>query len=150
MLEQLLQTETDYIITFLRVVAGVIILPYGMQKLLGRFDGLGPGAKATIRQTRDRHLPVFIGWLVIIGQSFGSIALITGCLGRIAAAGNFIIFTGALLAHAKDGWTMNWFSKKKGEGIEYFILLLAILLVVILKGSGPLSIDQELLKLISH
>ena len=91
-----------------------------------------------------------IGWLVIIGQSFGSIALITGCLGRIAAAGNFIIFTGALLTHAKGGWTMNWFSKKKGEGIEYFILLLAILLVVILKGSGPFSIDQELLKLISH
>jgi putative oxidoreductase len=85
-----------------------------------------------------------IAWLVIIGQSFGSIALLLGCLGRIAAAGNFIIFAGALLVHAPDGWAMNWIGKKNGEGIEYFILLLSILLVIMIKGSGPLSIDNWL------
>jgi len=36
---------------------------------------------------------------------------------------------------------MNWVGKKKGEGIEYFVLLLSILMVIIIKGSGPLSID---------
>jgi putative oxidoreductase len=62
-------------------------------------------------------------------------------MGRLAAGANFIIFTGALLVHVSDGWTLNWVGKKKGEGIEYFVLLLAMLLVIIVKGSGAVSID---------
>jgi putative oxidoreductase len=94
---------------------------------------------------RSKGIPVVLGWLIIIGQSFGSIALIAGFFGRIAAAGNFIILAGALVVHVGDGWTLNWKGKKKGEGIEYFVLLLSILMVIIIKGSGPFSIDAWLL-----
>jgi putative oxidoreductase len=62
-------------------------------------------------------------------------------LGRIAAGGLFIIFTGALIVHLRDGWSMNWFGQKKGEGIEHHVMLLSLLLVVIVKGSGASSID---------
>jgi len=143
MIYSLLHTEADLIYSLLRVVAGIIIFPYGMQKLFGWFDDLGggKGVKAILLQMKQKKLPAGIAWLVIIGQSFGSVALILGFLGRIAAAGNFIIFFGALFYHAKDGWSINWLGKKKGEGIEYFILLLAILLAIIIKGSGALSID---------
>ena len=68
-------------------------------------------------------------------------ALMSGFLGRIAAGGLFIIFTGALIVHLPDGWTLNWFGSKKGEGIEYFVLLLSLLLVIVFKGSGALSMD---------
>jgi putative oxidoreductase len=143
MIKGLLQTDNDYVCLFLRVVAGIIIFPYGMQKLFGWFDDLGGGIgiSGALEQLKAKKIPLWIGWLIIIGQSFGSLALISGCFGRIAAGGNFIIFTGALIVHAKDGWTLNWLGKNKGEGIEYFILLLSMLLVIILKGSGALSID---------
>lgn len=146
MIQKLLQTNADFIYLFLRVIAGIIIFPYGMQKLLGWFDDLGGGVgiKETLTKMRARKIPVVIAWLVIIGQSFGSIALIAGCLGRVAAAANFLIFTGALMVHAGDGWTLNWIGRKKGEGIEYFVLLLSILMVIIIKGSGPVSIDAWL------
>jgi putative oxidoreductase len=143
----LLHTTPDYVLLLLRLVAGIIIFPYGMQKLFGWFDG--PGIRITMQQMHDRRLPALIGWLVIIGQSFGSIALITGFLGRIAAAGNFIIFFGALITHLPDGWFLNWFGKKKGEGIEYFIMLLAVLSIIIVKGSGALSVDGWLLQYFS-
>jgi len=94
---------------------------------------------------RAKNIPSWIAWLIIIGQSIGSIALMFGCLGRIAAGANFIIFTGALIVHAPDGWTMNWLGKKRGEGIEYFVLLLSILIVITIQGSGALSIDRWLL-----
>jgi putative oxidoreductase len=140
MIQPILQTDNDWVFLFLRIVAGIIIFPYGMQKL---FEW---GVKKTLEQIKAKKIPGLIAWLVIIGQSLGSIALITGFLGRIAAAGNFIIFTGALIVHAPDGWTLNWFGKKKGEGVEYFVLLLSILLVIIIKGSGALSMDLWLLQ----
>ena len=142
-MNELIQTTGNYALFFLRVVAGIIIFPYGIQKLLGWFDdfGGGVGIHQSLKRLKQKKVPAFIGWLIIIGQSFGSIALIFGCLGRIAALGNFIIFTGALITHSPDGWTMNWSGKKKGEGIEYFILLLSLLLIIIISGSGAISVD---------
>jgi putative oxidoreductase len=150
MIQKLLQTDTDFIYLFLRVVAGIIIFPYGMQKLLGWFNDLGGGVgiRETLANMRSKRIPVVIAWLVIIGQSFGSIALILGLFGRVAAAGNFIIFTGAMIVHAGDGWALNWKGTKKGEGVEYFVMLLSILMVVVIKGSGPISIDAWLLTLL--
>ena len=142
-IELLLRTDADYVFAILRIISGIIIWPYGMQKLLGWFGGVG--IKGTLEQMAVKKVPRCIAWLVIIGQSFGSIALIVGFLGRIAAGGLFIIFTGALIAHVPDGWTMNWFGDKKGEGIEYHVLLLSILLAVIIKGSGAMSIDLRLI-----
>lgn len=147
MLFDILQTENDYVYLILRLAAGIVIFPYGMQKLFGWFDNLGGGVgiKETLLQMKAKKIPVFITWLVIIGQSLGSIGLILGCLGRVAALGNFIIFLGALFVHLPEGWALNWLKNKKGEGIEYFILLLAILLIIILKGSGPFSVDYWLI-----
>jgi putative oxidoreductase len=114
-----------------------------MQKLFGWFGG--SGIKKTLKQLTLKKIPTFIAWLVILGQSFGSIALLTGFLGRIAAGGLFIIFTGALIVHLPDGWAMNWFGEKKGEGIEYHVMLLSLLLIVIVRGSGAMSIDLWLI-----
>ena len=149
MIRQLLQTDGDYVYLILRLVAGVIIFPYGMQKLLGWFDdfGGGVGIKASLAQFKKKRIPQFVAWMVIIGQSLGSILLIVGFSGRIAAAGNFIIFTGAFINHSSDGWVMNWIGKKKGEGIEYFVMLLSILSIIIIKGSGAMSIDLWLLQM---
>jgi putative oxidoreductase len=142
MIEKLLHTDPDYAWTFLRIIAGLIIFPYGMQKLFPWFGGWG--IKKTLKQLTLKKIPTFIAWLVIVGQSFGSIALVAGFLGRIAAGGLFIIFTGALIVHLPDGWAMNWFGEKKGEGIEYFLMLLSLLLIVIVRGSGAMSIDRWL------
>jgi putative oxidoreductase len=139
MIEKLIHTDPDYAWTFLRIIAGLIIFPYGMQKLFPWFGGWG--IKKTLEQLTLKKIPTSIAWLIIIGQSFGSIALVAGFLGRIAAGGLFIIFTGALIVHLPDGWTMNWFGEKKGEGIEYFVMLLSLLLIVIVRGSGAMSID---------
>ena len=146
-----LKTENDYVFLILRVVAGIIIFPYGMQKLFGWFDNLGGGVgiRETLIAMKAKKVPLFVAWLVIVAQSFGSVALILGCLGRIAALGNFIIFLGALFVHLPEGWTLNWMKNKKGEGIEYFVLLLAILLIIVLKGSGAFSIDYWLVSFVS-
>jgi putative oxidoreductase len=149
MIFQLLQTDKNYVYLFLRIVVGIIIFPYGMQKLLGWFKdfGGGVGARDSLAQFKKKNIPSFIAWMVIIGQSFGSVSLIIGFAGRIAAAANFIIFAGAMLTHLPDGWVMNWAGTKKGEGIEYFVMLLSMLLIIIIEGSGAISIDLWLMRM---
>jgi uncharacterized membrane protein YphA (DoxX/SURF4 family) len=64
-----------------------------------------------------KKIPKFIAWLIIVGQSFGSIAPVAGFLGRIAAGGLFIIFTGALIVSFAR-WIDNelvW-RKERGRG----------------------------------
>jgi putative oxidoreductase len=101
---------------------------------------LTPQESRALLNSSQEDIPKFVAWLIIIRQSFGSIALIFGFLRRIAAGGLFIIFTGALSPLA-GWWTLNRFGSKKGEGIEYFALLLSLLPVIVLKGSGALSMD---------
>lgn len=144
MLDKLLCTDYNFTSTFVRVISGIIIFPYGIQKLLGWFDdfGGGVGYKESLASFAERNIPKTIAWMVILGQSLGSILLIIGFLGRFAAITNLLIYTGAIFYHASEGWTMNWNGKKKGEGIEYFIMLLSLLLIVVINGSGAVSIDN--------
>jgi len=147
MIQEILKTDGNYIYSLLRLVAGTIIFPYGMQKLLGWFGDFGGGAgiRASLLEFDKKKIPRFLAWMVIVGQSAGSILLITGFCSRLAAAANFIIFSGALVRHLPGGWVMNWTGRKKDEGIEYFIMLLSILFVIIMKGSGPMSVDLWLI-----
>jgi putative oxidoreductase len=39
---------------------------------------------------------------------------------------------------------MNWAGSQKGEGIEYFIILLGVALTLIIAGGGKASVDAAL------
>jgi putative oxidoreductase len=41
---------------------------------------------------------------------------------------------------------MNWFGNQKGEGYEYFLLLIGLSATLLLNGSGRLSADSLLYK----
>jgi hypothetical protein len=92
----------------------------------------------TIRSIRDRS--DHSSW----GSPSELTALIAGFIGGVAAGGLFIIVTGVMITHLPQGWFMNWFGKKGGEGIEYFVVLLTMLLVVVIRGSGALAADRLL------
>jgi len=48
--------------------------------------------------------------------------------------------------HINNGFFMNWFGMQKGEGIEYFVLMIGLALVLIIGGSGKLSVDNVISK----
>ena len=56
---------------------------------------------------------------------------------------NVLLSLGAspVMAHAPNGFFMNWSGKQGGEGFEYHILVLAICLPLILTGGGKFSLD---------
>jgi len=87
--------------------------------------------------TGQLHIPGVLAYMVIFGEFLAGLGLITGTLGRIAAAGNLMIQTGALLlVHIHIGWKME----------EYSLLALSMCLAILIRGSGAWSIDRLLMR----
>lgn len=144
MLETLLATSNDIAPLLLRLTLGLVIFPHGAQKLLGWFGGYG--FKGTYGYfTQSAGLPGIIAFLVIIGESFGSVALVLGLITRFSAIGIAIIMLGAaFLVHKEHGFFINWFGAQKGEGYEFHLLAVGAAITLAVTGGGAYSIDQIL------
>ena len=139
--------SNNWLALIARLALGLTIFPHGAQKLLGWFGGYGFSGTMGFF-TGQVHLPYIIGLLFILIEFFGSLFLIFGFLSRIAAIGFIGIYTGAIvMVHAANGFFMNWnLEAGKGEGWEYFILLFALAIIVLIAGGGKASIDETITK----
>jgi putative oxidoreductase len=141
--EKLIKTDADGSALVLRVVLGVVMFAHGAQKMLGWFGGSGFGS--TLEEFTSQGIPYALGVVVVLAEFFGSIGLILGVLSRVAALGIGIIMVVAIFAvHWQHGFFMNWFGTQEGEGFEYHLLVLAICIVLLVKGSGAFSIDHAM------
>lgn len=138
----LIQTDDSWAGLILRLTLGLVIFPHGAQKLLGWYGGFGfSGTMGFFTETM--HLPWPIAFLVIIGESFGSVALLLGLLARFTAASLAVIMVGAIVTtHLPHGFFMNWFGKQAGEGYEYHLLVIGIGLALLITGAGKWSVDR--------
>lgn len=143
-MKALFATDDGWTGLLLRLTLGLVIFPHGAQKLLGWYGGFG--FSGTMGFFTDvMHLPWIIAFLVIIGESFGSVALLLGLLTRFTAASLAVIMVGAIVTtHIPHGFFMNWFGKQQGEGFEYHLLVIGIAAALLVTGSGKWSVDREL------
>ncbi len=145
MFGKLLKTENDAAALVLRLGLGIVMFPHGAQKVLGWFGGYGL-AGTWGYMTGQMHIPAVFAALAITAEFAGSLGLIVGLLGRVAAFGIGVEMAVAafLGGHVANGFFMNWSGHQAGEGFEYHILVVVIALAVMIKGSGALSLDRLL------
>jgi putative oxidoreductase len=143
-LRKLLATPNDFSVTIVRLVLGIVFFAHGAQKMLGWFGGYGfHGTMGFF--TQQMGIPAPLAFLAICAEFFGGLGLIVGLLGRIAALGIIVNMLVAIATvHHVNGFFMNWTGQQKGEGFEYHLLAIALGLLVLIKGSGALSIDRAL------
>lgn len=135
------KTDESWAGLILRIGLGSVIVAHGAQKLLGWFGGVGfEGTMGFF--TQKMGLPWLVAFLVIIGESLGSLGLIAGFLTRFTAASFIVIMLGAIaMVHWPQGFFMNWFGQQQGEGFEYHILVIAMSAAFVLIGGGKWSLD---------
>jgi putative oxidoreductase len=144
MFQRIANTSNDFAITILRLVLGCVFFAHGAQKMLGWFGGYGFGGTMGFF-THQMGIPAPFAFLAICAEFFGGLGLIVGLLGRIAAFGIMCnMLVAVVLVHGRNGLFMNWAGNQKGEGFEYHLLAIAIALVILIKGSGALSVDRFL------
>lgn len=137
----LLKTADDAAPSIARIALGVVMLPHGAQKTLGWFGGYGFGATMGYF-TQNLHIPALFAFLAIVAESLGALALIVGAFSRLAALGVAAVMVVAIaIAHAPNGFFMNWTGAQQGEGIEYHLLALGLAAIVLIYGGGRASVD---------
>lgn len=144
MWNKLIATDDGWTGLVLRLTLGIVIFPHGAQKVLGWFGGGGfSGTLDAFSQYWG--IPAFLTVLVIIAEFFGSLGLITGFLTRLSAAGIGLVMLGAMfMVHWSNGFFMNWTGAQAGEGFEYHLLTLGIVITLLITGGGRFSVDRSL------
>ena len=128
--------------TITRTALGIVLFAHGAQKLLGWYGGYGfDGTMAYFTQTVG--LPWLVGFLVIVIEFFGALSIIAGFATRLWSLAIFFLTIGIVqTTHLQFGFFMNWFGNQKGEGIEYFLLMLGLAASLVFSGAGKFSIDS--------
>jgi putative oxidoreductase len=141
MLLQILATDSNWVPTLARIILGIIFFAHGSQKVFGWFGG--HGLRQTLRTMAEFvGLPSIMAFSAVGAEFVVGAALILGFLGRISALGIAVNMLAAIfMVHGKHGLFMNWFGDRKGHGIEYHLLAIALAIVIIAKGSGAFSLD---------
>lgn len=135
-------------LVLVRLTLAVVLFAHGAHKLFGAFagPGIGPGGieNTVAHLTALGIQPAF--YLAIaagVAQLLGGVLIGIGWFARWAAAANVIYMgVGIWKEHGQWGLFLNWTGEPgRGHGIEYSIVIAAILLLIVLAGAGDLSID---------
>lgn len=146
MFRSLIATTEDSAPTIARIILGLVMFPHAAQKVLGWYGG--GGIEETMGyMTGMLHIPAIFAALAIAAEFLGSLGLIAGLLGRVAAFGIACeLAVAVMLVHRPNGFFMNWTGQQKGEGFEFHLLAIGLAAIVIVKGSGAFSLDRLLWK----
>lgn len=126
----------------IRIMLALVIFPHGAQKLLGWFGGFG--FEGTMQYfTGTVGLPWIVGFLVIIIEFFGPLALVAGFAVRFWSLAIAAVMTGVILTTFRDYFFMNWFGNQPGEGMEFFLLSIGMALSLLVSGGGRYAIDRQ-------
>lgn len=146
MLKKILSTNDDIAALILRLTLGIIFFPHGAQKVFGWFGGYGFSGTMNFF-TVKMGIPAIFAFLAICAEFAGSIALIVGFLTRIAAFGiGMVMIVAVLTTHLPNGFFMNWDGNQKGEGFEFHLLVIGIVIALIIRGGGTASIDKKIFR----
>jgi len=120
----------------IRLVVGLTLAAHGAQKLFGWFGGYGPKGTGGFFDSIGFKPGVLLAVLVGLAEFGGGLMIAAGFLTWLGAAFIAIVMLGALLkVHAKNGF---W---NGSNGIEFTLILIAVVVGLAFIGAGDYSLD---------
>ena len=127
-----------------RISLAILLFPHGAQKVFGWYGGFGFEGTMNFFTT-VKHIPWFVGLMVVVTEFLGPFGLLAGIGTRIWALLIIANMTGIIFSsHTPYGFFMNWFGNQQGEGFEYHLVVIALALTLLISGGGKLSVDSLL------
>jgi len=141
--QKLLHTPNDLALAFARIILGIVFFAHGAQKMLGWFGGFG--FSGTVDAFDKMGMPAPLAYFIIFVEFFGALSMIFGLLSRLGGLGITALMLGAIFTvHMRNGFYINWFGNQKGEGFEFHLLVIALAVLILIRGAGAFSLDRLL------
>lgn len=126
--------------TVARLVAGAVMMVHGLDKLVD-----GPAGFGAFLSGMSVPAPTVTAWAVALGETAGGGFLVVGLLSRLTALSLTVHLCLAMAAvNADTGFMTPRQGAASGAGIEFPPAMVALFLVVLLAGPGPLALDRVL------
>ncbi len=141
-LKQLQKTDDNKASIMLRISFSIIMFAHASGKVFGILGGMG-FEKTIYHMTHNMGIPYFLAFIAIVVEFVSTLGIIAGYHTRINAFLLTILMFVASTFHFKNGFYMNWFGQKAGEGFEFHILVIGMLLALLVLGGGKYSLDNR-------
>lgn len=140
-IRSLLQSASGLDTLPLRLGTGVIFAAHGAQKLFGWFGGYGLEGTAGWMESIGIAPGLLMAAMAGGAEFFGGLALIVGVAVRPAALALAVTMLVAIFSvHFSNGLFM------ANNGYEFALTLLVVMVALVLRGAGSLSVDAILAK----
>jgi putative oxidoreductase len=124
----------EYGLLLLRVVAGVIFMGHGSQKLFGWFGGGGPQGTAGFFGSLGYRWPAVMALAAGLSEFGGGLLLALGLLTPLACLAIAVVMLNAIATVV--------FPKGFLGGYEFELMLLTVVIALAATGPGEISIDD--------
>jgi putative oxidoreductase len=127
---------------FLRVIFGVILLYYGIQKVFPVFAG--QGFNATLEGLmKGTGAPAWLATMAIVAESAGALAIIVGLFTRLASFGILCTMAMAAYTHFDEA---SLFAPQTMAPFFFPVTIATAALVLVITGAGDWSFDAAIAK----
>jgi putative oxidoreductase len=134
----------------MRVTIACVFVAHGLHKLFGFWSGsnAGPGGlAATAAHLEFLGFPSPSLFAIVAGvtQLAGGVLTGSGLLTRFAASALLgYVVIGFAFEHLRWGFFLNWTGAQgRGNGIEYSLVLIGVLICLVTAGAGRWSLDGQ-------
>ncbi len=139
LIQQVLLTDDSVATLPLRLIAGVLFIAHGGQKLFAWFGGYGLEGTGQWMASIGLEPGYLMALLAGSAEFFGGVALILGLFTRPASLILAITMVVAIFAvHFENGLFMS------NNGYEFGLALLAMSVALLISGGGRYSLDSRL------
>lgn len=135
-LQCVLSSNQNYAGLALRMIAGIIFVAHGAQKLFGSFGGYGLEGTGQWMASIGLEPGFLMALAAGSAEFFGGLALILGLLTRPAALVLAVTMVVAIVTvHLPNGLFMS------NNGYEFGLALLGMSMALVFNGAGKISLD---------
>lgn len=128
----------DIALLIVRLGTGLTFAAHGLQKAFGAFGGSGISGFAGMLEGLGMHPPLVWAYAAAYAELLGGLFLMLGLIPRVSSLFLFIVMTVASFkVHAGRGFFL------QQGGVEYVFILLCVLSVFMLLGSGKYSVKDK-------
>ncbi|RUO44129.1 hypothetical protein CWE15_02880 [Aliidiomarina taiwanensis] len=136
-LQCVLSTNQNYAGLVLRMIAGIIFVAHGAQKLFGSFGGYGLEGTGQWMASIGLEPGFLMALAAGSAEFFGGLALILGLLTRPAALVLAVTMVVAIVTvHLPNGLFMS------NNGYEFGLALLGMSVALVFNGAGKIPLDS--------